>query len=173
MGSSGGKWFKVNKNPMPLPKNEGFKPKKEKEVTAMDLFGEFSHTIDAKNRLFIPAGFRTQLGESFYVSRKMEKCLNIYSEGEWNKFKERLNALPDSVSYPIKKFIFPKTIKVTPDAQGRIVLNNDLLSHAEIKKDVMITGMGDYAQIWAKENWTQNDEAEMQKIQALLEQFGL
>ena len=37
----------------------------------------------------------------------------------------------------------------------------------------MITGMGDYAQIWAKENWTQNDEAEMQKIQALLEQFGL
>ncbi|MBQ7377165.1 MAG: division/cell wall cluster transcriptional repressor MraZ [Clostridia bacterium] len=145
----------------------------QKEVTAMDLFGEFSHTIDAKNRLFIPAGFRAQLGESFYVSRKMEKCLNIYSEGEWTKFKDRLNALPDSVSYPIKKFIFPKTIKVSPDAQGRIVLNTDLLAHAEITKDVMITGMGDYAQIWAKENWTQNDQEEMQKIQDLLVQFGL
>ena len=53
----------------------------------MTLLGEYRHVIDTKNRLFIPAKFREELGESFYITRKiMEKCLAIYSEAEaWEK----------------------------------------------------------------------------------------
>ena len=63
----------------------------------MTLLGEYRHVVDTKNRLFIPAKFREELGETFYITRKiMEKCLAIYSEAEWQKFSEKLNTLPDS-----------------------------------------------------------------------------
>ena len=64
-------------------RSEGGKP--------MTLLGEYRHVIDAKNRLFIPAKFREELGETFYITRKvMEKCLAIYSEAEWQKFSEKI-----------------------------------------------------------------------------------
>jgi len=45
----------------------------------MTLLGEYRHVIDTKNRLFIPAKFREELGETFYITRKvMEKCLAIH-----------------------------------------------------------------------------------------------
>ena len=88
----------------------------------MLFVGEYKHTIDAKNRLFIPAKYRDMLGESFYITRKMEKCLAIYSEAEWSKLTDKLNTLPDSVVGSIKQFLYSKTISATPDSQGRVVL---------------------------------------------------
>ena len=43
----------------------------------MHFLGTFQHTLDAKNRLFIPARFREGLGERFVVMRSPDKCLFI------------------------------------------------------------------------------------------------
>ena len=58
------------------------------------LKGEYSHNIDAKGRLIIPAKFRDDLGEHFVITKGMENCLYVYPEDEWNTFEEKLNALP-------------------------------------------------------------------------------
>lgn len=58
------------------------------------LKGEYSHNIDAKGRLIIPAKFRDDLGEHFVITKGMENCLYVYPEAEWNTFEEKLNALP-------------------------------------------------------------------------------
>ena len=56
------------------------------------LKGEYSHNIDAKGRLIIPAKFRDDLGEHFVITKGMENCLYVYPEAEWNTFEEKLNA---------------------------------------------------------------------------------
>ena len=58
------------------------------------LKGEYSHNIDPKGRLIIPAKFRDDLGEHFVITKGMENCLYVYPENEWNAFEEKLNALP-------------------------------------------------------------------------------
>lgn len=58
------------------------------------LKGEYSHNIDAKGRLIIPAKFRDDLGEHFVITKGMENCLYVYPEAEWTAFEEKLNALP-------------------------------------------------------------------------------
>ncbi len=133
----------------------------------MMFLGEYRHTLDAKNRLFIPAKHREALGAAFYVTRKMEKCLGVYSEEQWSKMTEKLNTLPDSVVGPIKQFLFSKTICVSPDSQGRIVLPAELLRYAEIEKNAVIIGSGDHAQIWSDVLW---DEKESQVDTAALMQ---
>ena len=118
------------------------------------LYGEFRHAIDAKNRLFIPAKFREQIGETFYLTRRiLDKCLAIYSEREWQKFSDKLNSLPDSKVRKIKQLVFPKTSLVTPDSHGRILIPANLLEYAEIDKTAVVSGEGDHIEIWNETKW--------------------
>ena len=47
------------------------------------MTGEYQHSLDAKGRLFIPAKLREELGDMFYVTISMDKCLNAYSAESW------------------------------------------------------------------------------------------
>ena len=141
----------------------------------MTLLNEHRHVVDAKNRLFIPAKYREELGETFYITRKIvDKCLAIYSEAEWQKFSEKINTLPDSQVGNIKRFIFSKTAQVTPDSHGRIIVPANLLSYAEIDKNVVIAGVGDHVQIWNESAWDAKEaETDFQEMEALFCSLGL
>ena len=141
----------------------------------MTLLGEYRHSVDAKNRLFIPAKFREEFGESFYVTRKMgEECLAVYSEEDWKKLAEKLNTLPDSQVGMLKRFVFSKTAQVTPDTHGRILIPSALLQYASIDKNVVIAGVGDHLQIWNEAMWDTNEsELDLDEIASLFRQLGL
>lgn len=141
----------------------------------MTLLGEYRHSVDAKNRLFIPAKFREEFGESFYVTRKMgEECLAVYSEEEWKKLAEKLNTLPDSQVGMLKRFVFSKTAQVTPDTHGRILIPSALLQYTSIDKNVVIAGVGDHLQIWNEAMWDTNEsELDLDEIASLFRQLGL
>ena len=49
----------------------------------MAFLGSSTYSLDAKNRVFIPAKYREDLGNVFYVTRSLEACLTIYTESEW------------------------------------------------------------------------------------------
>lgn len=140
----------------------------------MLFVGEHKHSLDAKNRLFIPAKYRDMLGDSFYITRKMEKCLAIYSESEWSKLTDKLNTLPDSVVGSIKQFLYSKTISVSPDSQGRVVLPPELLTYAGIEKNTVIIGVGDHLQIWSVGLWEEKENAiDTAALMEQLRQLGL
>lgn len=141
----------------------------------MPLVGEYNHSIDSKNRIFIPAKFREYLGESFYITRKMNKtCLAVYSEEEMNRLAEKLNELPDSDVSDIKEFLFSKTILVTPDANGRVVLLPSMISYAGIEKNAVIIGAGNHLQIWAENAWdTEEKNRDMAVLRNKLSSIGL
>ena len=118
----------------------------------MQLVGEYHHTIDAKNRLFIPAKMREDIGPEFYITRKItNSCLALYPPEKWNELADKLNSNPDTKFAQIKRFIFSKTIAVSPDSHGRIILTPDLLTHAQIDKNVVIVGVGSSAEIWSED----------------------
>lgn len=144
-------------------------------VNSLQLVGEYYHTLDSKNRLFIPAKHREILGENFMITRKVgEKCLATYSAEEWEKFSEKLTQFPDSVVNKLKRFLYSKTISVTPDAQGRVMLTPALIEYAGIEKNVAIIGCGDHAQIWAEGAWHEDEEnLDTEEMQELLINLGL
>ena len=141
----------------------------------MPFVGEFSHTLDVKNRVFMPAKFREQLGEAFYVTRKMNKnCLAVYSESEMEKISEMINRFPDSEVSEIKTFLFSKTVYVTPDANGRVVLIPSILSYAQIEKNVVIVGVGTHVEIWSDKLWEREEaDRNLESIRSKLASIGL
>ena len=119
----------------------------------MAFYGKHTHTLDAKNRLFVPAKYRPELGETFYIVPRLDSHLAIYTQEKWDKLMEKLNSYPDAKVEGLRRFIFSNSIDVTFDSHGRIMLSAELVAYAHIKKGAIIAGMGDYAEIWAEEEW--------------------
>ena len=117
--------------------------------------GEYSHTIDAKGRLIIPAKFREELGDSFVVSRGFDGCLNAYDAASWMKIKEELSSLPQfkKDARDIIRFFLSGAVEAEIDKQGRILIPAKLRDHAGLKKDVILVGVGSKVEIWDSERW--------------------
>lgn len=129
------------------------------------LKGEYSHNIDAKGRLIIPAKFRDDLGEHFVITKGMENCLYVYPEAEWIAFEEKLNNLPTTTDKKARAFAYffqGSAIDGDLDKQGRTLISAPLRDFAGLGKEVVFVGMGKRAEIWDKAKWeAKNAEVEM------------
>lgn len=137
--------------------------------------GEFNHTLDAKNRLFIPAKHREELGEDFMVVRSIrENCIKVYSLAEWDNFLKPIMELPRKTGEATLRFLHRNAAKVSPDSQGRILLPTGLVEYAQITRNAVVVGCGNYAEIWSEENYNKAVEDEDQEaIKLALEEAGL
>ena len=142
------------------------------------LFGEARHSMDAKNRLFIPATQRDDLGAPFMaVPSFRDKCIKLYSMEQWNKYFADVKAKLANNGRELEKinrFFLRTAAQLTPDSQGRVLLPVGLVTHAAIAKNVVIIGCGDYAEIWSEEAYAAMVEVEdLSGIKDLLESYGL
>ena len=119
------------------------------------LIGEYSHTMDAKGRVFIPAKFREELGENFIVTRGTEACLFVFSPEAWMEFAGKLQHIPvmDTEAQKFLRLQFASATDCTPDKQGRILLPARLREHAGLEKEVVAIGVMSRVELWSKEAW--------------------
>lgn len=135
--------------------------------------GEYQHSIDAKGRLFIPAKFRENLGAAFVVTKGLDGCLFLYSIQAWNILEDKINGLPMSKSRDLQRFFFSSAADCAPDAQGRVVIPQNLRQYAGLTKDVTIIGVSGRAEIWDTERWRQyNGALTPEAIAQAMEELG-
>ena len=137
--------------------------------------GEYEHSVDTKNRIFVPAKFREELGESFIISRDLRgPRLKIFSQEGWEAYIAPIMEQERRVSEKAMRYLHRNAVQVSPDSQGRVVLTRDLLAYAEIEKNAVVVGCSTYAEIWSAENWAAELLGESaDEIRAELERFGL
>ncbi len=135
--------------------------------------GEFFHTIDAKGRLFVPVKFKEELGESFVVTKGLDRCLFVYSRENWDALEEQIRRLPLSKSRDLQRFFLSSAVDCTPDAQGRILIPQNLREFAQLKKEVTVIGVSGRAEIWDSAAWSAyNSEITPEKLESAMEDIG-
>ncbi|MBQ5431728.1 MAG: division/cell wall cluster transcriptional repressor MraZ [Lachnospiraceae bacterium] len=136
------------------------------------FMGEYSHTIDPKGRLIVPAKFREQLGSEFVLTKGLDGCLYGYSNEEWHKFEEHFQNL-GSMTRNVRKltrFFFASACNLEIDKQGRVLIPANLREFAELTKDVVLAGNLNRIEVWDKQKW---DEANtFDDIDEVAESFG-
>ncbi len=118
------------------------------------LIGEFQHNIDAKGRVIVPARFREDLGETFYVAKGLDRCLFVFPPAEWARLQARICAMPISKARKLQRFFFSGAAELVPDRQGRVLIPQPLREYAGLVKDVTFIGAGGRAELWSTERWT-------------------
>lgn len=117
--------------------------------------GEFHHSLDEKGRVIIPSKIREGLGKVFYMTKGIDHNILLYSEEEWNLFYSKLSKLPmtNKNARNFKRLFLSGLVECEPTSQGRILIPPSLRSYAGIDKEVVITGNGEYAEIWNEQAW--------------------
>lgn len=120
------------------------------------FIGEFNHSVDPKGRLSMPAKFREELGETFYVTKGLDQCLFVFPQKEWVVFEEKLKSLPltNKNARAFVRMFFAGASECSFDKQGRILIPPSLREHAKLDKEVVVIGVGERIEIWSMVAWS-------------------
>lgn len=132
--------------------------------------GTFFHNLDDKARVAIPRKFREQLssggGETKVVVTKSvgggPRTLDVYPIVEWEKLEERIRQMPQfqDRTRTFKRLYLHPAQELVLDAQGRVLLPQDLRSAISLNKEAVFTGDLEKFLIWSREDWQQQRETD-------------
>ena len=142
------------------------------------MIGKYPAKLDDKNRMFVPAKLRSELGEVFFVTLGVNcghRCLTVYTAPDWQTVQDNYNSLPISQRGAATSLIFMNAAECTPDKQFRFMLTQNLLDYAGISRDVVIVGRAGQAEIWDAEEFAafETENLTPEKLLASLEAIGL
>lgn len=119
------------------------------------FWGEFSHQLDSKGRLIIPARYRPHLSQNAILTRGIDRNLVIYPDDAWHEVIQQLNQIP--ITHPtaraLRRLLFSGMVKLSLDRQGRILIPSYLREYASLNGEVLVVGMETFVEIWQPESW--------------------
>ena len=121
------------------------------------FIGTYECRADVKGRIMLPAALKKQLSaslqKSFVLKRAVfNNCLEFYPLDQWESLMERVNSL-NRFNKKNNDFIRRFTAGVKPvevDATGRLLIPRDLIKHANISKQVVVSSAVNILEIWDK-----------------------
>ena len=146
--------------------------------------GQFSHSVDAKGRVSLPARFRDVLvadGDARFVLTPavFDPCLHLYPMKAWEEFERKVSELPslDDNVVRFRRMYVSAAVECEIDRAGRILVPPHLREKAELGKDALWAGMGTILELWSKSRWdaslAMTPEQEVAFKRAVMEQIRI
>ena len=127
--------------------------------------GASSLSLDAKGRLSVPTRHRDVLSATaagqLTITRHPHGCLMLFPRSEWEKFRERVAALPMTAHW-WKRIFLGNAMDVDMDSTGRVLVSPELRDATHITKDTILLGMGSHFELWDKSTYEAQEALAMQ-----------
>ncbi len=125
------------------------------------FLGEFTHTLDDKGRLTLPARWRDELGDQVVVTRGLDSCLFIFPKAKFELIAQEYDALglEKSDARALSRFFFSKATDDEPDKQGRIIIPPPLRAYAGINGEAVMVGANNHIEVWNALRYKEMDAA--------------
>jgi MraZ protein len=138
------------------------------------LIGEYTHSIDDKNRVSLPAKFRSELGKKIVVTVGLDNCLWIFKSNEWKKIEEKLNlsSIGQADNRSFNRFMFSSAVEAEVDSIGRILIPDFLRDRANLKNKVVLIGVSSRVEIWNEKTWVEYKKVVEKQADTLAEKLG-
>ena len=122
----------------------------------MAFRGHSDYSLDAKNRLTVPPRFRGAFSDGVVLAKGLEPCVEIWAPADFDahtaSFLAGLGPL-SSERRKLNRFFAGGSFEAELDAAGRVTLNPALIAHAGIAREVVVAGVFDHVEVWARERW--------------------
>ncbi|GAC1326095.1 MAG: division/cell wall cluster transcriptional repressor MraZ [Thermoleophilaceae bacterium] len=141
----------------------------------MAFRGQFDHSLDAKKRLNVPAKFRPSFSDGVVLQKGLEPCVALWAPDAFERFTESFLMNLNPVSNERRKlarFFAGNSWDVELDAAGRVTLNQPLLEHAGIEKEVVVVGNIDRLEVWDRTRWVAEQGQLDRDIVGIAESLG-
>ncbi len=162
--------------PTPPPRLDSYK--RALELGPLVPFrGTFDHTLDAKNRLTVPARYRAALADGVVLAMPvdLQPCVGVWRPQEYEQYTRRaladLPALSPELS-ELERFFYGSSHDAELDAAGRIMIPGFLGEHATLVKDVVVVGAGERLELWARGHWNEHRSALLSGVAEVTARVG-
>ena len=138
------------------------------------LIGEYTHSLDPKKRLSLPAKWRQELGKKLVVTRGLDNCLFVYPLKEWRLITEKIGKLPlgQADTRGFNRFFLSGAVEVDVDSVGRILMPDFLKTFANLRAKVVLAGIHNRVEIWDEKVWTEYKHRIEKQADSLAEKLG-
>ena len=112
--------------------------------------GEYTHALDAKGRLAIPARYRSRFEQGLVITPGVETCLYIYPMEAWEAKAKQIDEknLSAAQRRQVERVFFGNATELELDAQGRVTIPAKYRERASLEDDVLIIGARDRLELW-------------------------
>jgi MraZ protein len=141
----------------------------------MAFRGHFDYSLDAKNRLNVPPKFRTAFSAGVVLAKGLEPCIWLWPPDAFEHFTQQVLGGLNPVSAERRKltrYVAGNSFDAELDSAGRVTLNQALLDHAGIGKEVVVVGVLDYLEVWARNRWLASQDELAAEIGEIAEGVG-
>ena len=141
----------------------------------MAFRGHFDYSLDAKNRLNVPPKFRAAFSDGVVLAKGLEPCIWIWPPAAFDAFTERVIGGLNPVSAERRKltrYVAGNSFDAELDAAGRVTLNPALIEHAGIGREIVVVGVLDYLEVWARDRWLAGQEELSAEVGEIAEGLG-
>ena len=105
------------------------------------FLGMSDHSLDSKGRVILPAKFREELGESFYITMGFERCVQVLPAAEFDRLREQIRILPADKALSLQYLLISPAALVSPNSQGRVSIPQKLREDAGLSSELTVVGM--------------------------------
>lgn len=138
------------------------------------LIGEYTHTIDDKSRLSLPAKFRSEMGKKVVLTRGLDKCVAIFTKKEWDKIALKLSesSMLQADSRNFNRFMFGGAVEAEVDTIGRVLVPDFLKEWGNLGTKVAVVGVQTRVEIWNERAWEASKATIEKQADSLAEKLG-
>ena len=122
------------------------------------LIGKYTHDLDPKKRLTLPAKWRADLGKKVVVTNGLDNSLFVFGVKEWGVIAQKLSegGIGNQDSRSFNRFILANAYETDIDSAGRILIPDTLKDFAHLSSKVVLAGMYSRIEIWDEKTWETN-----------------
>ena len=139
--------------------------------------GEFCHALDGKNRITIPARWRTgEADEFFLMADRTNTFLRAMPTAEFRAVGERLSSNPQITPKDRAVFLrqfYSRSRQVIADKQGRLVVPEEFCQQLNLRGEIYLVGAHDTFELWSRDAWQATKQVEASTFDRVADLIGL
>jgi MraZ protein len=138
------------------------------------FIGEYTHAIDDKKRVTLPAKFKAELGKKVVVTRGLDNCLFLFPHKTWEAVSAETAklGLMQADTRGFSRFMFSGASEIEVDSLGRILVPDYLKSFAGLKSEVVFAGVHNRIEIWNEKRWDAYKKQIENDAESMAEKLG-
>ena len=138
------------------------------------FIGQYTHTIDDKNRLSLPLKFRKEMGKRVIITPGLDGCLFVFTPTQLETISEKLggSSMLQADTRSFNRYMLGGAVEADVDSIGRVLVPDFLKEKAQLKKEVVLIGVQNRVEIWNDTLWMEYKAKVEKEANSLAEKLG-
>jgi MraZ protein len=136
--------------------------------------GQYHLSLDEQNRLALPARFWELFSAGAVITQGFDRNLFVFTSETFHGLSQRMSRInmADPLARLMLRLFLGGASELDMDTSGHIFLPQTLQEFANVEKEVILVGQGEYMEIWSPDLWMAQ-ESNLQDVEVNSNRFAV